>query len=52
MEIQFKDELFFFFFFFKALYQFPDASSSKEFACKAKDTKDAGLIPGWGRYPG
>ena len=40
------------FFFFKALYQFPNDLASKQFASKAEDTRDAGLIPGWGRYPG
>ena len=31
---------------------FPDGSSGKESACNARDTGDAGLIPGPGGYPG
>ena len=27
-------------------------SSKKKFACSAGDSRDAGLIPGWGRSPG
>ena len=30
----------------------PRGSNSKESACKAEDTGDAGSIPGWGRSPG
>ena len=31
---------------------FPNGSAGKEFICTARDTGDAGLIPGSGRSPG
>ena len=30
---------------------FPSGSAGKESVCNAGDTGEAGLIPGWGRYP-
>ena len=33
-------------------YKFPGGASGKEPACNAGDIRDAGLIPGSGRYPG
>ena len=31
---------------------FPDGSAGKESSCNAGDTRDAGSIPGLGRFPG
>ena len=31
---------------------FPDGSVVKNLPANAGDARDAGLIPGWGRYPG
>ena len=30
----------------------PGGTNGKEYACQARDTRDAGLIPGSGRSPG
>ena len=30
----------------------PDGSAGKESACNAGDTRNTGLIPGFGRFPG
>ena len=31
---------------------FPDDSVVKNLPASAEDTRDMGLIPGWGRFPG